>query len=79
MKNEIKFNPELAKNLMKDKGKRYKKKPIVVSAVQIDKPFSVPTMEGVMSGKANDYLIRGIKGEFYPCDKEIFEASYEGA
>lgn len=23
-----------------------------------------------------DYIIRGIKGEFYPCKKEIFEESY---
>ena len=30
-----------------------------------------------MKGKAGDYLIEGIKGELYPCDKEIFKETYE--
>jgi hypothetical protein len=25
----------------------------------------------------NDYIIKGMKGEFYPCDKDVFEAKYE--
>lgn len=25
----------------------------------------------------NDYIIKGMKGEFYPCDSEVFEAKYE--
>lgn len=42
-----------------------------------DGHFLVKTMEGTMMGKPGDYIIRGIRGEFYPCDKEIFEATYE--
>ena len=25
-----------------------------------------------------DYIIKGMKGEFYPCDPDVFEAKYEG-
>jgi hypothetical protein len=53
------------------------KKPIPVKCIQMDEPFIVETMEGPMKGKAGDYLIIGIKGEAYPCDKEIFEETYE--
>jgi hypothetical protein len=30
-----------------------------------------------MQGKAGDYLIKGIEGELYPCDKQIFWKSYD--
>lgn len=55
----------------------WRKKPILVKAVQINCDFEVETLEGTMKGKVNDYLIKGIKGEFYPCDKEIFLKSYD--
>ena len=29
-----------------------------------------------MQGDAGDMLIRGLKGEYYPCDKEVFEQTY---
>lgn len=57
--------------------KRYVKKPIQIQAKQMDEPFSVETKEWIMQGKAGDYLIIGIRGEQYPCDKGIFEESYE--
>lgn len=41
--------------------------------------FLVSTLEGVMTGKMNDWLIRGVNGEFYPCKPDIFEKSYEPA
>lgn len=56
---------------------KYIKKPIPIEAVQINEPFEVKTMEGLMKGKAGDYLITGVRGEQYPCDKEIFEETYE--
>lgn len=37
------------------------------------------TLEGVMQGDHGDWLIRGVKGEFYPCKADIFEATYEPA
>lgn len=59
--------------------KKYRKKPIVIQAKEMSKPFSVQTKEGVMSGKAGDFLLIGIKGERYPCDRDIFFATYEKA
>lgn len=54
------------------------KRPIVVHAKQIDEDFRVNTLEGnYKQGKAGDYLMRGIDGELYICDKEIFEKSYD--
>lgn len=35
------------------------------------------TLEGVMHAHIGDYIIRGIKGELYPCKPDIFEATYE--
>ncbi len=37
------------------------------------------TLEGVHIVSPNDYLIKGIKGEIYPCKPDIFEATYEKA
>lgn len=35
------------------------------------------TLEGIMSADVGDFIIKGIKGEFYPCKPDIFTASYE--
>lgn len=35
------------------------------------------TLEGMMHANFGDYIIRGIKGEIYPCKPDIFEATYE--
>ena len=53
------------------------KKPIPIRCVQINEPFTVMTMEGPMQGKAGDYLMIGVRGEMYPCDKEIFDQTYQ--
>jgi hypothetical protein len=37
----------------------------------------IHTLEGVMRADVGDYIIRGVKGEFYPCKPDIFEATYE--
>lgn len=37
----------------------------------------IPTLEGNLEARPGDYIIRGVKGEFYPCKPEIFEATYE--
>ena len=42
-----------------------------------DARLHIPTLEGVMEASENDYIIRGIKGEFYPCKQDIFEATYD--
>lgn len=37
----------------------------------------ITTLEGIMTANIGDYIIRGVKGEFYPCKPDIFEATYE--
>ena len=37
----------------------------------------INTLEGVMRAECGDWIIKGVKGEFYPCKPEIFEATYE--
>lgn len=37
----------------------------------------IPTLEGVMTASPGDWIIKGVKGEFYPCKDDIFRASYE--
>lgn len=37
----------------------------------------IETLEGSMRADPGDYIIKGIKGEVYPCKADIFQASYE--
>ncbi|MGB0862453.1 MAG: hypothetical protein ACPGXZ_06015 [Saprospiraceae bacterium] len=37
----------------------------------------IQTLEGDMKAKVGDYIIKGVKGEFYPCKPDIFKATYE--
>ena len=48
----------------------------------VDKPnyvgdLYVHTLEGSMRADKGDWIIKGVKGEFYPCKLDIFEATYE--
>ncbi|MBF6189533.1 hypothetical protein, partial [Nocardia farcinica] len=45
----------------------------------VDSPHEIriDTLEGIMTATLGDWIIRGIKGEFYPCKSDIFEATYE--
>ena len=78
---------------------KYRKKPVVIEAIQWDgendtlnelakfigknisldiySQFTITTLEGDMKASLFDYIIKGIKGEFYPCKPDIFEATYE--
>ena len=37
----------------------------------------IETLEGTMKANLNDYIIKGVQGEFYPCKPDIFEQTYE--
>ena len=37
----------------------------------------IPTLEGDMYASLNDYIIKGVNGEFYPCKPDIFAKAYE--
>ena len=39
--------------------------------------LQIPTLEGVMLVAQDDWVIRGVKGELYPCKPDIFAATYE--
>jgi len=39
--------------------------------------ITIGTLEGNMIAKPGDWIIKGVKGEFYPCKPDIFEATYE--
>ena len=75
---------------------KYKKKPVVIEAIQWvgdnlneiesfvgenmlsdNDGIEICTLEGNMKASKGDYIIKGIKGEFYPCKPDIFDATYE--
>ena len=81
---------------------KYRKKPVVIDAVQWDgesgtanefigeaygenweyataanSAIFIFTLEGKMLCNLGDWIIKVIKGEFYPCKPDIFEATYE--
>jgi hypothetical protein len=80
---------------------RYRKKPVVVDAVQWtganveevlgftlgqasayradESAMMIETREGTMRADKFDFIIKGVKGEFYPCKPDIFAATYEAA
>jgi lipopolysaccharide export LptBFGC system permease protein LptF len=37
----------------------------------------IETLEGVMAISPGDWVIKGVKGEFYPCKPDIFDMTYE--
>lgn len=39
--------------------------------------LKIRTLEGDHKANINDYIIKGIKGEFYPCKPEIFHLTYD--
>ena len=41
-----------------------------------DTQLIIPTLEGDMKVSKGDYVIKGIKGEFYPCKPDIFKSTY---
>lgn len=39
--------------------------------------IEIKTLEGLMTARAGDYIIKGVAGEIYPCKPDIFEKTYE--
>ena len=42
-----------------------------------DETLSIETLEGTMLANPGDWIIRGVAGEFYPCQDSIFKATYD--
>ena len=51
------------------------KLPTVLLSVE-DTQLIIPTLEGDMKASKGDYVIKGIKGEFYPCKSDVFKSTY---
>jgi hypothetical protein len=81
--NTINYKGAVMKHFIKGKEypeipwKRAIKRPIPIRIYQMDDDFIVETLEGKMKGKKGDYLMSGVHGELYPCDKDIFERTYD--
>ena len=56
---------------------RYRKRPVVIEAVQTIEPVHIGTLEGEMLANPGDWIITGVNGEKYPCKPDIFEKTYE--
>ena len=39
--------------------------------------ININTLKGIMLASKGDWVIKGVKGEYYPCKPDIFEATYE--
>lgn len=57
--------------------KPYRKKPVIIHARQLGEAMDIETLEGTMHANTGDWLIRGIKGEYYPVKDNIFQETYE--
>ena len=49
----------------------------ILSAINHKDYFGIVTLEGIMKVSFGDYIIKGVKGEFYPCKPDIFLQTYE--
>jgi hypothetical protein len=52
---------------------------LVTNSGGVPTNLAIPTLEGEMLASPGDWIIKGIKGEFYPCKPDIFAATYEPA
>ena len=51
--------------------------PLTVSYKESKAKIIIPTLEGEHIATEGDYIIKGVKGEFYPCKPDIFKQTYE--
>ena len=49
----------------------------VPMSITLKPSITIDTLEGVMTASEGDFIIRGVKGELYPCKPDIFVATYE--
>lgn len=50
---------------------------LVKRADNFEPSIQIMTLEGVVTARNGDYIIKGVEGEFYPCAPSIFEKTYE--
>ena len=45
--------------------------------VRFEEEIIIETLEGDMTAQVNDYIIKGVQGEYYPCKPDIFKETYD--
>lgn len=56
---------------------RYQKRPVIVEAFRHQgEPFVIKTLEGDMTVETGAWVVRGVKGEYYPVRDDIFRETY---
>ena len=68
----------LTNNKYKDEPLRTYDDNFYIDFNKVDKGLVIKTLEGEHIASVNDYIIRGVGGEFYPCKPDIFNKTYEG-
>jgi hypothetical protein len=43
----------------------------------VNRKVEISTLEGVVTASIGDWIIKGVKGEFYPCKPDVFAQTYE--
>jgi len=71
------FNDIPVKEIYKNTSKVYRKKPLLVEAYQTDHEQEIITLNGPVTAHVGDYILKDAKGREYPCDREVFEETYE--
>jgi len=71
------FDDVPIEQIYKNKPRLYRKKPLVVEAYQTDHKIEIITLNGPVTANPGDYIIKDTKGREYPCDREVFEETYE--
>lgn len=56
---------------------KFRKIPVVIEAYQTNVEMEIETLEGVMKADKGDWIIKGVKGELYPCKPDVFQMTYE--
>lgn len=49
----------------------------ILAKKNVEEELAIGTLEGVMTASKNDWIIKGVHGEYYPCKPDIFEKTYE--
>lgn len=49
---------------------------LVLEMLYVNQRIAIDTFEGTVYASIGDYVIKGVKGEFYPCRKDIFKETY---
>ena len=45
--------------------------------IRFEEEIVIETLEGDMTAQVNDYIIKGVQGEYYPCKPDIFKETYD--